>query len=809
MAISEEKQKITKKIDFDLISGIFRIAEKECVKNLYEHEAYALLENSGIENVPRTILLENGVEYSDEELMSLPGNRIVMKIVSPLIIHKTELGGVKIIEKDPGRIRAVRQQMMSEVTEKYASMLEDGLLKGVKVYKGLSGRELRDKINLDIKGVLLVECIPSDPGPSGNELIVGIRNTREFGMVISAGIGGTDTELFAESFKKGKAIVTASTALTTASEFFELFKSTVSYKKLAGLTRGQKSLITDDQLVRCFSSFIEVANRYSPVNPETPYVIDELEVNPFTFSDNRMIPLDGMCRFSRPSELPAGRPISKIDSLLHPKSIAIIGVSENNMNFGRIILKNIMREGFLPEAISIIKADVDIIDGVKCVSSLSDLPEKVDLFVVAVGASQVPGLIDEVLDLNSAESILLIPGGLGEKKGSEERAELIADKINSAHQGSDGGPIFLGSNSMGIVSHPGKFDTIFIPEEKLPKTLRIYQRNSAFISQSGAFLITRTSKHPALDPAYMVSIGNQTDLTIGDLVTYIKDLENIDVIALYSEGFNDLDGLALCRAIRQAVLNGKEVVFYKAGRTPEGKISISGHTASVAGDYMVCESCVNQAGAMVADRYDQFEDLYLLALKLHKTDIKGNRMAAVSGAGFEAVGMADNIKGDDFELKMACFSEETESAIEELIITSRLSNLVDVKNPMDINPAATDRLHTDIVEALAKDPGIDSIVVGLDPLSPVTFTLPPQSTEQESLNSPESIVNLLPELCRGINKPVVGVVDGGRLYDPMVDALESNGIPVFRSSDRAVHALARYSNYRIRINGIRERDKNF
>ena len=101
----------------------------------------------------------------------------------------------------------------------------------------------------------------------------------------------------------------------------------------------------------------------------------------------------------------------------------------------------------------------------------------------------------------------------------------------------------------------------------------------------------------------------------------------------------------------------------------------------------------------------------------------------------------------------------------------------------------------------------EDVVVGLDPLSPVTHTLPPQSGEQKSLNSHESIVNLLPEVYSRINKPIVGVVDGGRLYDPMVNGLMSSGIPVFRSSDRAVRAMARYTDYRIRINNIREKIK--
>ncbi len=79
------------------------------------------------------------------------------------------------------------------------------------------------------------------------------------------------------------------------------------------------------------------------------------------------------------------------------------------------------------------------------------------------------------------------------------------------------------------------------------------------------------------------------------------------------EGFSNLDGLIFAEAVKEAVPKGKEIIFYKAGRTPEGKSATSGHTASIAGDYMVCESCISQAGAMVAENFTIFEGLLLLS----------------------------------------------------------------------------------------------------------------------------------------------------------------------------------------------------
>ena len=253
--------------------------------------------------------------------------------------------------------------------------------------------------------------------------------------------------------------------------------------------------------------------------------------------------------------------------------------------------------------------------------------------------------------------------------------------INEIHKADDGGPVFLGANCMGVISGPGGYDTWFIPEEKLPKDRQRKFHRAALISQSGAFMLHRTGQCPELKPAYMISMGNQTDLTLGDMVDYFKTSDQVDVIAVYAEGFNDLDGLAFCKAVREAVLAGKEVIFYKAGRTEEGKAATSGHTASLAGDYMVCENCVRQAGAIVARNFSEFQELLLLSENLSRKVINGNRLAAVSGAGFEAVGMADSIQSDDFTMQLAQFEESTKEIISKILSEKRLSAFVTLSNP--------------------------------------------------------------------------------------------------------------------------------
>ena len=117
---------------------------------------------------------------------------------------------------------------------------------------------------------------------------------------------------------------------------------------------------------------------------------------------------------------------------------------------------------------------------------------------------------------------------------------------------------------------------MFIPAEKLQAARQTSWRRTAIVSQSGAFLLNRFSQAPEMSPAYLISMGNQTDLTLGDMMRHFISSDEADVIAVYAEGFKDLDGLRFAQAVREAVRNGKQVIFYKAGRTPEARMPPAG-----------------------------------------------------------------------------------------------------------------------------------------------------------------------------------------------------------------------------------------
>ena len=505
------------------------------------------------------------------------------------------------------------------------------------------------------------------------------------------------------------------------------------------------------------------------------------------------MPLDGICRFSNKKIKQSSYQVSKIDKLLHPKSIGIAGISMKKMNIGRIILDNVLASGFVPEDLRLIHPKGKSLYGINSYKNIETVPEKMDLLILAVSGSKIPEMIDTIISSKSASSVILISGNIGENDsaGSKE----YKDKIEQLRKNNGQEPIFLGSNSLGVLSHPGSYNSLFIPDTKLP-IKKEHSKSTALISQSGAYMITRMSKLSFLAPAYAISIGNQLDLTVGDFAHYFINVPEIKTLAFYIEGFCDMDGLHFAKGVQKLVGLDKEVIIYKAGRTPEGKDALSGHTASIAGDYMVCESCVGKAGAMVAETFNIFEGLLRLSSKLWNKQIKGNRLAAISNAGYEAVGIADNIFGDDYRMEMARFKVESDKKLANLLHEAQLDHIASQKNPLDITPMASENTYISAIKILLSDDNVDLLVVAIVPLTPMLQTLADELPAIKEIAS-NSIIDKLEEINASTTKPLVLVVDSGKLYDHMAEGLESAGLPVFRSADLCIVSLGKYIQARM------------
>ena len=733
-------------------------------RQLYEHEVYQIVQLVGAISPPQHLFLGIDELISRDALSLFPGEQVVLKIVSPDVVHKSDAKGVVFCPKQ-------HDTVLREIDRLIGFHREHGSR---------------------VEGVLVIEFVERGGQGLGEELFVGIRATREFGPVVAAGLGGTDTEYLARVMHAGVAVAKAVATETTAEEFLELFRQTAAYEMISGRARGHRRIVSDGELLRCFRAFIAIARRFCVDRGEAGPDVAELEVNPFAFRRQRMIPLDGRGRLAPATPRPRARPVAAVRHMLEPESIAIVGVSSRGRNFGRIILENVLACGFDPSHITVIKEDLSEIDGVRCVPTIAELPGVTDLLVVAAAAGQLPEIVDQCVASGKVRSAIVIPGGVGETRGSDDLLRRVRDAIGRGRDLPGGGPVLLGPNSLGVQSRPGRYDTFFIPDNKLDKRRDKPGRGVALLSQSGAFIVSRLSNLETLDPLLTVSIGNQADLTIADLMRAVGDRPDIHTIGAYVEGFNDLDGLEMLQSIRQISESGRTVVFYKAGRTEQGRDAASGHTASVAGDYDICQAGAISAGALVADTFSDFERLLELSACLCTRTVTGTRIGAISNAGFETVGMADHVRGPGYEVQIPALSDGAREEIAALLQHHKLAALVDPRNPLDLTPMAGEAAYEAAARAMLAAPEIDALILSAVPLTPAL------AGTAEEVATQDSLADVVGRLTRDFEKPIVTVIDAGPTYAALVRRLRENHIPVLRPADQAIRSFGRYLCHRAR-----------
>lgn len=731
-------------------------------RQLYEHEVYQIVELIGAISPPHHVFLPVDNLLAPEALEKFPGEQVVLKIVSPDVVHKSDAKGVVFCPKRP------------EIVEREINNL-------IALHRSRGSR---------VEGVLVVEFVERGSQGLGEELFVGVRATREFGPVIAAGLGGVDTEYLARALRPGLAIAKAVATDTTAEEFFARFQRTVAYEMISGQVRGHRRTVSDGELLRCFRAFIALACRFCVDRADQGPDVAELEVNPFAFRRQHLIPLDGRGRLATATVTPKPRPLDMVRRMLEPASIAVLGVSSREQNFGRIILGNIVECGFPVDRLRIVKEGSTEIDGVACVPSIASLPGETDLLVVAAGANQLPEVVQQSVDSGCVRSLVVIPGGAGETHESRDVPARLREILAKGRALPEGGPVLLGPNCLGVQSRPGRYDTFFIPKEKLAKRRDKPGRAVALVSQSGAFVITRMSNIETIDPLFAVTIGNQADITVSDVVAVIAERSDIRTIGVYVEGFNDLDGLALMRATRAASARGVEVIFYKAGRTTLGRDAAAGHTASVAGDYDICEAGMSSAGALVADSFAEFEQLLELSASLHNTRIRGSRIAAISNAGFETVGIADSVRAGRDSGGLPPMPENVSTEIAAALSRHGLAGLVNVRNPLDLTPMANEAVYEAAANAMLASETYDALLISAVPLTPALATTPAES----ALRKP--FATTLTRIAKATNKPVIAVIDSGDQYRPLTRALRDSGLPVFNRADEATTRLTRYLEWR-------------
>lgn len=744
------------------VTAILDSAASEGRTQLLEHEVYQILGEAGFDT-PRWRLWEGEPGSSlppdvRSFLDTLSSDSVVLKIVSPQILHKTDVGGLAFVPRQEAALAEAARKIWAE-----------------------TGRRSSEA---DRRGLLVIERVASLSGTIAAETLLSLKQDPAFGPVIVLGLGGLLTEWY------GRLAGGASTLVLRPGAMREALALAVdAMPALALLFRPSRLHPTPpldlERTAERLEALGRLARRFSRSDATSPHTLEELEMNPMLLtSDGRWVAVDGVGSFSGSKLQAAARPLRKVGNLLEPRSCVVIGASAKGMNPGRIILRNLKSsDGVAYGHLYAVHPKEATIDGIPCVRTLEELPEKIDLAVVAIPAEGARDAIREIAEKELAHSIILIPGGFAEtgKRGLE--GEII-DAIEASRSKPDGGVVLVGGNCLGIVSKR-QYNTFFLPHYKLPFH-DAPGDDLAVISQSGAYLVTLSSNYDGIIfPRASISYGNQMDLTVSDFLEYYLDVEPVKVIGCYIEGFKPLDGERFVLLAREARSRGKRVIAFKAGKTPLGAQAAQSHTASLAGDYAVARSLLCQAGVIVAETLNMLEDYIkiftLLADRMPKT--RGRRVAVISNAGFECATVMDRL----YNLELAAFSPATKTKL-----GACLPDIAHADNPIDATPMATTRQFIAATEAMLADPGVDAVLVSPVPVTPALDNLAPDliGAHSENMYAQHSLPQELLRVFRGTEKPIVLAVDSGRLYDDFVTLLQRNGLPAWRKIDRASRALS-------------------
>lgn len=304
-------------------------------------------------------------------------------------------------------------------------------------------------------------------------------------------------------------------------------------------------------------------------------------------------------------QAPDLRARSQLDRLLHPRSVAIIGASDDPLRIGGRPIAYMLSQGFTGRILPV-NPGRPTIQGLPACASVAALPETPDVAVIAVAAKSCVQVVAELAERGTAAAIVFSAGfaEAGAEGEAIQRAMVTAARRH--------GMRLLGPNSLGLVNPRTGFYGSFISSVELgmPKPGRV-----AIVSQSGAYgghiLAAATASGIGLSACVMT--GNEADITLGDVVRMMVDDADTEVIALYSEGIRESAGLvAALDAARRA---RKPVVMMKVGRSAVGSAAAQSHTASIAGNDVVIDAVLAELGVVRAHTTEQMLDIARLATR--------------------------------------------------------------------------------------------------------------------------------------------------------------------------------------------------
>ena len=570
-------------------------------KVITEESSKKLLSDYGIKVPPYALVTTPSEAETKASEIGFP---LVAKVVSPAILHKTDVKGVKVGINSSSEAKAVFSEMYDRLSKKY-----------------------------QLKGILLEKMVPS-----GIEIIIGLQNDPQFGPVIMVGLGGILTEVFQD--------VSFRVLPINDNDVEEMLKDLKGSKLLKGF-RGSEAVdigVLKDALLNIGRLGIDLAPYFESVdfNPVILYPRDYCVV------DAKIILRDSI----KSDIVSMAKPNSThMDLFFNAKSIALIGASPEVGKIGNSVLESLVKHEYKGKVYPVNAKGYPEIMGIKAYKNLEDISEPIELVVVTVDLRFVPDLL-RACGSKGIHNMVIISGGGKELGGERAVIEQQVKDLSSSL-----GIRIIGPNCIGVFNGDNRLDCAFQGHQRM---LRPKKGDVAFLSQSGTVGIAFMETSDSFGMSKMVSYGNRSDVDEADMIWYLSEDPETKVLGLYVEGLGD--GRKFVNAAKDVINDRKKpIVVFKNGRSSRGAKQAASHTGSLGGTYKVVKGAFDQAGIISVDSYEELTGS-LKALTWQPVP-SGNRVAMVTNGAGPIIAAIDQF--DRLGLQLAEITEETKQKLKD------------------------------------------------------------------------------------------------------------------------------------------------
>jgi acetyltransferase len=457
--------------------------------------------------------------------------------------------------------------------------------------------------------------------------------------------------------------------------------------------------------------------------------------------------------------------LNPLDAIFAPKTVAVIGASEKPGSVGRNLLWNLITNPFGGTVFPINPQHSSIL-GIKAYSTIFDVPEKIDLAVIATPASTVPKIIADGVDAGIKGAIII---SAGFKEVGAKGLALEQEILQQAHRGKIK---IIGPNCLGLMNPISGLNATFASKMALPGTV-------GFISQSGALCtsVLDWSLHENVGFSAFISIGSMLDIGWGDLIYYLGDDPHTKSIVIYMESIGD--ARSFLSAAREVALT-KPIIVIKAGRTTAAAKAAASHTGALTGNDAVLDAAFRRCGVL---RVNSISDLFDMSEVLAKQPRpQGSRLTILTNAGGPGVLATDTLIENGGEL--AAISPEIMSSLNEILPPQWSHN-----NPIDILGDADPQRYKKALEIITKDPNSDGLLVILTP---------------QAMTDPTQIAEQLKPYVQMSGKPILASWMGGADVAAGQQILNRQGIPTYAYPDTAARVFSYMWKSSYNLRGIYE-----